>query len=92
MGSLEIQEKLVLVICRGIPLRFWNNTFFERVEAQVGTLVEVDDSTIKREVLEFVRLRVRAPVGRELRMVKNMRINETLCQAVFEEEPFFTNT
>lgn len=43
--NFAVDEKLVWVRCRGIPLSFWNNTCFEQVAAQVGSLVEVDAST-----------------------------------------------
>jgi len=36
----------------------------------VGTLVEVDEGTVSKEVLEYSRLRMRIPLGKEVRLVK----------------------
>jgi len=84
--SFAVDEKVVWIRCRGLPLSMWNRGCFERVVAQVGSLVEVDGATLEFEVVEFARLRVRAPVGRAIHMVMDMKINDTLCQVVLEEE------
>jgi len=87
--SFVVPEKFVWVWCRGISLSLWSNQYFERIGALVGTLVEVDEVTITREVLEYARLRIRILVGEEARSVKSVRINDTLCQVSFEEEICF---
>ena len=90
--SFAVDEKVVWVRCRGLPLSMWNRGCFERVAAQVGSLVEVDGSTLEFEDLEFARLRVRAPVGRAIHMVMDTKINDILCQIVLEEEIPSLNT
>ena len=59
-----------------------NRGCFERVAAHVGSLVEVDGATSKFKDLEFARLRVRTTVGRDIRLVLDMKINDILCQIV----------
>jgi len=90
--SFAVDEKVVWVRCRALPLSMWNRGCFERVAAQVGSLVEVDGATLEFEDLEFVRLRVRAPVGPAIHMVTEMKINDILCQVVLEEEILSLNT
>ncbi|KAL9277907.1 hypothetical protein ACSQ67_024919 [Phaseolus vulgaris] len=65
---------------------------FERVAAHVESSVEVDGATSEFEDLEFARLRVRAPMGRDMRMVMVMKINNILCRIVLEEETPSFNT
>ena len=81
-----VGEKFVWVRCRGILLTLWSSRCFEFIGSLVGSLVEVDDATITREVVEFARLRVKIPVGRDAKMVKQVQINGTLCTVSFEEE------
>jgi len=90
--SFAVDEKVAWIRCRGLPLSMWNRGCFERVAAQVGSFVEVDGATLEFEVVEFARLRVRAPVGRAIHMVMDMKINDTLCQVVLEEEIPSLNT
>nr|XP_007133499.1 hypothetical protein PHAVU_011G184000g [Phaseolus vulgaris]ESW05493.1 hypothetical protein PHAVU_011G184000g [Phaseolus vulgaris] len=90
--SFAVDEKVVWVRCRGLPLSMWNRGCFERVAAHVGSLVEVDEAMSEFEDLEFARLRVRAPVGRAIRMAMDMKINDILCQIVLEEEIPLFNT
>ncbi|ESW15862.1 hypothetical protein PHAVU_007G108700, partial [Phaseolus vulgaris] len=86
--SFAVGKKFVWVRCRGIPLALWSNQCFESVGSLVGALVEVDNATVTREVVEFARLRVRIPVGSDTRMVKQVQINGTFCNVSFEEERF----
>ncbi|KAL9315723.1 hypothetical protein ACSQ67_016724 [Phaseolus vulgaris] len=74
--SFAVDEKVVWVRCGGLPLSMWNRGCFERVAAQVGSLVEVDGSTPEFEDLEFARL----------------RINDILSPIVLEEEIPSLNT
>jgi len=90
--TFAVDEKVVCVRCRGLPLSMWNRGCFERVAAHVESLVEVDGATSEFEDLEFARLRVRAPMGRDMRMVMVMKINNILCQIVLEEETPSFNT
>ncbi|KAK7373137.1 hypothetical protein VNO80_06535 [Phaseolus coccineus] len=41
---------------------------------------------MEQEVIEYARLRVRVPLDGEVRTVKNVRINKTLCKIIIEEE------
>ncbi|KAL9325748.1 hypothetical protein ACSQ67_006393 [Phaseolus vulgaris] len=54
--SFKVNERYAWVRCRGIPLHLWSRHCFERVGALVGKVVEVDQATMAREVLEYVRL------------------------------------
>ena len=84
--SFAVGKKFVWIHCRGIPLALWSNQCFESVGSLVGALVEVDNATVTREVVEFARLRVRIPVGSDTRMVKQVQINGTFCNVSFEQE------
>ena len=84
--SFAVGEKFIWVRCRGIPLALWSNQCFESIGSLVSALVEVDNATVTREVVEFARLRVRIPVGSDTRMVKQVQINSTFCNVSFEEE------
>jgi len=84
--SFAVGKKFVWIHCRGIPLALWSNQCFESVGSLVGALVEVDNATVTREVVDFARLRVRILVGSDTRMVKQVQINGTFCNVSFEEE------
>ncbi|XP_068501378.1 uncharacterized protein [Phaseolus vulgaris] len=58
-----VSEKIVWFRCRGIPLALWSNQCFERIGALLGKLVEVDERTISKEVLEYARLSIRIPLA-----------------------------
>ncbi|KAK7348114.1 hypothetical protein VNO80_22663 [Phaseolus coccineus] len=65
--------------CRGISLALWNNQCFERIGALLGTLIEADDGTVSKDVLDYARLRIRIPFGEGERSVKPIKINDTFC-------------
>jgi len=52
----------------------------------VGEVVEVDVSTEKKEVLDFIRVRVKIPVTSAVNLVKDISINGLRCKFSFEEE------
>lgn len=60
-------------------MALWINQCFERIGALVGALVEVDEGTISKEVLEYARLCIRIPVDEEVRLAKAVRIKDRLC-------------
>ncbi|ESW33234.1 hypothetical protein PHAVU_001G053800, partial [Phaseolus vulgaris] len=60
-NSFVVEDKVVWVRCRGIPLKFWNKNCFKQVATLVGALIEVDVATLQQKVLEFARLKVRVP-------------------------------
>jgi len=78
-NSFAVEDKVVWVRCRGIPLRFWNKNWFKQVATLVGALIEVDFATLQQEVLEFARLKVRVPVGGKSRLMKNIWFNDIEC-------------
>ncbi|KAK7348370.1 hypothetical protein VNO80_22923 [Phaseolus coccineus] len=59
---------------------------FESIGALVGKVVEVDQATLAKEVLEYVRLRVSIPVGVSPSMKREVSINGLSCLVVFEIE------
>jgi len=61
--SFAVNERYAWVRCRGLPLQLWSNQCFESIRALVGKVVEVDQATLAREVLEYVRFRDRIPAG-----------------------------
>ena len=77
--SFAIFEKIAWFRCRGISLALWINQCFECIGVLVGTLVEVDEGIISKEVLEYARLCIRIPLGEEVRLAKSMRISDRLC-------------
>ncbi|KAK7357685.1 hypothetical protein VNO80_16980 [Phaseolus coccineus] len=56
--SLAVNERYAWVRCRGIPLQLWSRQCFKCIRALVGKMVEVDQATLAREVLEYARFRV----------------------------------
>jgi len=69
-------------------LALWSNQCFEHIRVLVGTLVEVDEGTVSKEVLEYARLHIRIPLREETRLMKIVRINDRFCEVSFEEESF----
>ncbi|KAL9317652.1 hypothetical protein ACSQ67_014169 [Phaseolus vulgaris] len=89
--SFAVDEKVVWVRCEHYLSACGTRGCFERVAAQVGSLVEVDGATPEFEDLEFVRLRVRAPVGPAIHMVTEMKINDILAELSWKKK-FFRST
>lgn len=73
--SFVVEEKHTWVRCRGIPLRVWSRDYFEKKAYLVGSLVNVDEATIGKKEMEFVRLCIRLLVGGEAKMEKLLNIN-----------------
>ena len=71
-ASFVVDEKFVWVRCRGVPLALWSYQCFETIGSLVGSLVEIDEATITREVVEFARLRVRISIGSVAKLVKQV--------------------
>lgn len=88
--SFIVNERFVWVRCRGIPLHLWSRHYFESVGELVGKVVEVDQATVARNVLEYVRVRVCIPVGVLLR-VKKVSINGLSCVVSFKEETYMSD-
>ena len=92
--SFAVNERYAWVRCRGLPLQLynsttiqlWSNQCFESIGALVGKVVEMDQATLAREVLEYVRFRVRIPAGETINVTKEVCINRTVCLVSFEEE------
>ena len=85
-SSKTIQNKLVWVRCRGLPLNLWSQQCFGKIVAPVGTLVSIDEKTLTWECLEFARLNVKVPIGTKIWVQKSMRINGRIYNVVLEEE------
>jgi len=83
--SFTGNERYTWVRCRGIPLHLWNRHCLERVGALVGKVVKVDQVTMAREVLEYVRLRISILVGISPCEKKEVSINGFSCWVSFEE-------
>jgi len=88
-GSFASKERFAWIRCRGIPLQLWCNQSFHKVGAVVGEVVEIDEATEKREVLEFARFRVKLLVSTVVNLVKEFSINDCVCKVTFEEEMSF---
>ncbi|KAK7374000.1 hypothetical protein VNO80_07423 [Phaseolus coccineus] len=65
-------------------IRLWDNSFV--VEGKL-VVIEIDEKMLAMEELEFAKICVRMPVGREAFLVKHMRINDTLCQGQMVQGP-----
>ncbi|KAK7368232.1 hypothetical protein VNO80_10256 [Phaseolus coccineus] len=89
--SFIVRERFAWVRCKGFPLQLWSRHCFECVGALVGKVVEVDQATLAREVLEYVRLRVSIPVGGLPCLKKEVSINDISCMVFFEEESSTTD-
>ena len=89
-NSLAVNERYAWVRCRGIPLQLWNRQYFECIEALVGKMVEVDQTTLAREVLEYARLRVCVPTNDSVKVTKEVSINKIPCLVSLEEEVCFS--
>ncbi|KAK7372242.1 hypothetical protein VNO80_05616 [Phaseolus coccineus] len=87
--SFSINERFAWVHCRGILLQLWSSHCFESIGALVGKVVEVDEVTLEREVLEYARLCVKIPVGGTANLAKEVHINNIPCKVSFEEEFYF---
>jgi len=81
--SFAVSEKIASFRCRGILLTLWSNQCSKRIGALIGTLVEVDEGTISKEVLEYARLCIRIPLGEEVKLEKSTRLNDRFCQILF---------
>ncbi|KAK7356306.1 hypothetical protein VNO80_15575 [Phaseolus coccineus] len=90
-NGFAMEEKLVWMRCRGIPLRFWSRQCFEKIRGLVGSLVEVDEATIGKEVLEYTRLHFRVLVDGEAKMIKYVCVNGIQSRVVMEEETSHMN-
>ena len=42
-----VEDKIVWIRCKGIPLKFWSKHCFEQVAPLVGSLIEVDVATLE---------------------------------------------
>ena len=51
------------------------------------TLINVDETTLEMNELDYERVYIRLPVAREARWVNYMKINGIECQIAIEEEP-----
>lgn len=81
-----VTDKKTWVRCRGNPLALWSCECFERIGNLIGTFVEVDKACVAKDILKFVRLCVKIPLGGESSWVKQVWINDTMCQISIEEE------
>jgi len=81
-----VLEKYVWAHIRGLPLNLWSRQNLESIVSMVGTLVEIDKYTLEMEELEYARVLIKFPVAREVQWTNCMKINETMCQIVIEEE------
>ena len=69
--SFAVKERLAWIRCRGIPLQLWCNQCFTRVGAPVGEVVEIEELTEKRDMLEFAHFQVKILVNSVINMVKD---------------------
>ncbi|CAL0316838.1 unnamed protein product [Lupinus luteus] len=54
-------ERLVWIRCFGLPLHAWNEGVFGQIAKVFGTLVEVDEASIRKVCLEFCRMLIQTP-------------------------------
>jgi len=80
--------KIVWVRCHGLPLPLWNKDCFSKVVREVASLVEVDESTLSWENLEYARLQVRLLKSCKVEMMKSLRINGKVYNVTIVEEVF----
>jgi len=85
-GSFLVKERFAWVRCRGIPLQLWCSQSFVSINALVGEVVQIDDVTLEKEVLEFSRFQVKLPVASSVRLEKDICINGISCKVLLEEE------
>ncbi|KAL9315716.1 hypothetical protein ACSQ67_016717 [Phaseolus vulgaris] len=57
------------------------------IVAMGRTLINVDETTLEMNELDYERVYIRLPVAREARWVNYMKINGIECQIAIEEEP-----
>jgi len=57
--SKVVVNKTVWARCRGLPLSLWTVDCFRKVLHKVGTLVDVDETILNWERVEYSRLMVR---------------------------------
>ncbi|KAK7332016.1 hypothetical protein VNO80_28762 [Phaseolus coccineus] len=87
--SLAVNERYAWVQSRGIPLELWSRQCFECIGALVGKMVEVDQATFAKEVLEYARFRVCVLAGGLVKVTKEVSINRIPCLVSLEEEAGF---
>jgi len=54
-----------------------------------GMLVEIDNSTLEMEELEYARVLIKLPISRETCWANCMMINKSMCQIAIEEDHVF---
>jgi len=84
--SYTAGHKIVCVRCYGLPLTLWNKYCFSKVVGEVASLVEVDESTLSWENLEYACLQVRLLKSCKAEMRKGFRINGHVYNITIVEE------
>jgi len=81
-----VGNRVVWVRYRGVLLSMWNAECFQSVISRVGNLVEIDESNLNGESLEYARLRVRSVVSFKIDIHEDIKINNIMCQVSVIEE------
>ena len=85
-GGMAVGNKEVWTRCRGLPPFLWTVDCFRKVLGKVGTLIDVDETTLNWECVEFARLKVRLAVASTVHICEEVWINDRVYQIYVEEE------
>ena len=84
--TYEAGHKIVWTRCHGLPVSFWNKDCFSKVVGEVASLVDIDESTLSWENLEYARLQVRLLKSCKAEMSNGFKINGHVYNISLVEE------
>jgi len=84
--TYEADHKIVWIRCHKLPVMFWNKDCFSKVVEEVASLVDIDESTLAWENLEYARLQVRLLKSCKVEITKEFKINGHVYNISLVEE------